>query len=108
MATKTRIDDVLENLFQPFYIHASTSWMDYLYNLDDSLCRKVLFAVGLKIPRQCWFKKTFNLSWTPCKLNPFFEHLIELSCWAHNEESQAFLKELYTDLGVNPYGSEED
>lgn len=108
MATKIQIDDVLDKIFHRIHLHACTSWMDYLYKLDDSLCKKVLFAVGLKIPRQCWFKKTFNLSWTPCKLNPFFEHLIELSCWAHELRNAEYLNNLYKELGVNTYGSEED
>lgn len=109
MATKIRIDDVLDSLFVKMHVHACTSWTYYLYELnEDSLCRKVLYAVGLKVPRQCWFKKTFKLSWTPCKLNPFFQHLMELSCWAHNMDQQGYLKSLYKELGVNPYVSEED
>lgn len=78
---KKTFDMRLMEFYAP--IHNNAIWFEESYLPQTSgIFRKVLIAIGNKVPRKCWFKQKFKLNWTPCMLNPFFLHLLALAEFA--------------------------
>lgn len=85
-------DDKLEKFYRPMYVLGM--YLDYMlsqYSSDTNIFTKFLYRVGLIIPTSCPFKRKYNLSFTPCKLNPIFPLLSALASWARREEGIVFL-----------------
>lgn len=80
-----KIDEFFENLYKPLHVNAEWFELKYLPTTSGIL-KKGLLCVGRRIPRKCWFKKTFKLNWTPCMMNPFFMHMLALAEWASYED----------------------
>ena len=60
-----QIDKFFEDLYKPF--HKNAEWFELKYLPTTSgILKQGLLCVGRRIPRKCWFKKTFKLNWTPC------------------------------------------
>lgn len=79
------IDKFFEKIYAPF--HKNAEWFEVKYLPQTSgILKKGLLCVGRSIPRNCWFRKTFNLNWTPCMMNPFFMHMLALAEWASYED----------------------
>lgn len=87
-------DKHLETLWKPFHHNAHTQWENYLISLKEGKYKNILLKIGRKIPRKCIITQTFKLSFTFCKLNPLFEHLMVWSHWAHDAEESDKLEKL--------------
>ena len=87
-------DKHLEKFWKPFHQNAHTQWENYLVNLKESKYKDFLLKIGKKIPRKCIITQKFKLSFTFCKLNPFYEHLMVWSHWAYAAEEYDKLEEL--------------
>ena len=80
-----KIDEFIKKAYEPF--HKNAEWFELKYLPTTSgIVKKGFLCIGRRIPRNCWFRKTFKLNWTPCMLNPFFMHLLALAEWASSED----------------------
>lgn len=89
----------LEEIYHPLYLNAENGWYDFLLKLDeDSKLYKLLYEIGIRVPRRCVFQVKFKLDWTPCKINPFFHHFMILNTWALGEREDQKLQEILNKI----------